>query len=131
MRLSISIPDPMYKAIKEDYERIGFTSLNDFILDCIRKSELYGSSMHQSGATLQNDMHQNDADENTEEEQASEQPEYGKCPYCYSLKPQIVKLVTYKDGDLVRVEGKLCDKHINLSKTSGSFVGYGGLEDNV
>lgn len=50
MRISTTIPDAMYKIIKENYKRIGYTSVNDFILDCIRQSGLYQSSpMHQIG----------------------------------------------------------------------------------
>lgn len=58
------------------------------------------------------------------------QEEFGICPFCYSKKPQIVTLVTFRDNDMVRAEGKICDKHITLAKQAGSFVGYGGLAEN-
>lgn len=130
MRISITIPDPMYRVIKEEYERIGFTSLNDFILDSIRRSELYKATpMHQNGATIEPEVQYANTlivdDPMTEEED-----EYGICPFCFVKKPKIVKLVTYKDEDMVRQEGKLCEVCINKSKSSGAFIGYGGIEDN-
>jgi len=36
MRTTISIPDTFYSKIKERMESLGFTSVNDFILDLLR-----------------------------------------------------------------------------------------------
>ena len=44
MRLSITVPDEFYSSLKVKLSSLGFTSFNDFVLDCIR------DRMNQSGA---------------------------------------------------------------------------------
>lgn len=45
MRISITIPDSLYREIKKNYREIGFNTVNDFILDCIRRHEILHSKL--------------------------------------------------------------------------------------